>query len=239
MSEPVSESAPLEKAEPQESQATKSSGSRRTGAKPAPQSEDEGIFSGRLVTAATIAVAMVVVPLSPLSMLMNKKSPTTAARGVWKVGSTEELHITVVTADYKKLGCADERVTDHGDHCEYRTDRELFPRKEGEPVDDNKLHILQPYRTTDGHLLYTAGFWAQPEISTRLHNEPAQGVPDTKLARFIVSCRVKFVAEWKNPRLRWSATDKFSTPTNSEQKAEEMTMVGEVSSCHILEDEKY
>jgi hypothetical protein len=204
-----------------------------------PPADEEGVFSGRLVTAATIGVAMVVVPVSPLSALMTKKSPTTAQRSNWKIGNTEELHLTVVTADYKKLGCVDARVTEHGDHCEYRSDRELFPRKEGDAVDDNKLHTLQPYRTTDGQLLYTAGFWAQPEIATRLHNEPPQGVAETKLARFIVSCQVKFVAEWDNPRLRWAATDKFSTPTNSDGKAEGATMVGEVSACRILEDQKY
>jgi hypothetical protein len=232
MSEP-----PVKQAEPRRTSAKKPESRVPQGK--TPPDDDEGIFSGRLLTAATIAVAMVVIPLSPLSALMTKKTPTSAARSAWKVGGSEELHITVVTADYKKLGCADERVTEHGDHCEYRTDRDLFPRKDGEPVDDNKRHTLQPYRTTDGHLLFTAGFWAQPEISTRLHNEPAQGVPDTKLARFIASCRVKFIAEWSNPRLRWAATDKFSTPTNSDGKAEEVAMVGEVSDCHILEDEKY
>jgi hypothetical protein len=204
-----------------------------------PPLPDEGIFSGRLVTAATLCVAMVVIPLTPLSAWMTKKSPTTTVRSNWKVGEQAELHLTVVTADYKKLGCVDERMTPKGDHCEYRTDREPFPRGEREAVDDNKLHILQPYRTTDGSLLYVAGFWAQPEVATRLHNEPPQGVPETKLARFIVACQVKFVAEWDKPRLRWSTTDKFASPTNSDGKPEGPTMVGELSACHILQDEKY
>jgi len=209
------------------------------GASKKPPAEEEGIFSGRLVTAATIAVAMVIIPVSPLSALMNKKSPTTAARSNWKIGNTEELHLTVVTSDYKKLGCADERITEGGDHCEYKTDRELYPKQDGEAADDTKLHVLQPYRTTDGQLLYTAGFWAQPEISTRLHSEPPQGVAETKLARFIVSCQVKFVTEWQNPRLRWAATDKFASPTNSDGKAENAAMIGELSSCRILEDQRY
>lgn len=201
--------------------------------------EEEGIFSGRLVTAAVISVLMVVLPLSPISRLITKSSPTTAQRSVWKVGSKKELHITVVTADYKKLACADERIASNGAHCEFKAEREPFPKTPEAPVDDNKKNILQPYRTTDGQLIYLAGFWSQPDIALRLHDEPAQGVAESKLARFVASCEVSFLDEWSDPKLRWSPSERFSSPTNSSGKAEPVAMVGHVESCRILEDERH
>jgi hypothetical protein len=204
----------------------------------APEPEEE-VFSGRLLVAAILAASMVVLPVSPLSALITRKSPTSAQRSAWKVGSSEELHLTVVTADYKKLGCADDRTAPNGAHCEFKSGGELFPRPEGAAADDNKLSILQPYRTTDGLLLYVAGLWAQPEVATRLHDEPAQGVAETKLARFVVSCRVSFLGEWSDPKLRWAPADKFLSPTNSDGATESTVMLGEVAGCRILEDERH
>jgi hypothetical protein len=201
--------------------------------------EDEGVFSGRLVIAATLGVAMVVIPVSPLGKLITKEAPKTASRTSWKVGDNPELHLTVVTADFKKLGCADERVAPGGAHCEFKSDRVPFPNQPGSPQDDNKKNILQPYRTTDQALVYLSGFWAQPEIATRLHDEPAAGVPETKLARFLVTCRVKFTAEWNNPKLRWGPSEKFSSPTTQEGQPETVAMVGEPSNCRIMYDERH
>lgn len=203
-----------------------------------PEPEDE-IFSGRLLVAAILAASMVVLPVSPLSALITRKSPTSAQRSSWKVGSSQELHLTVVTADYKKLGCADDRKASNGAHCEFKANGEPLPLPDDAPADDNKLSILQPYRTTDGLLLYVAGLWAQPEVATRLHDEPPQGVAETKLARFVVSCRVTFLGEWSDPKLRWAPTDKFLSPTNSDGATESSVMVGDVSGCRILEDERH
>ncbi len=204
----------------------------------APEPENE-VFSGRLLIAAILTAGMVIVPVSPLSALITRKSPTSAQRSSWKIGSSQELHLTVITADYKKLGCADDRVAPSGAHCEFKGNGEPFPRADDAPTDDNKATILQPYRTTDGLLLYASGLWAQPEIATRLHDEPPQGVAETKLARFIVSCRASFLAEWSDPKLRWAPADKFSAPSNSDGVVEKNVMVTEVSGCKILEDERH
>src|SRR5690606_32590169 len=121
----------------------------------APEPENE-VFSGRLLIAAILTAGMVIVPVSPLSALITRKSPTSAQRSSWKIGSSQELHLTVITADYRKLGCADDRVAPNGAHCEFKSNGETFPRSDDAPVDDNKASILQPYRTTDGLLLYAS-----------------------------------------------------------------------------------
>lgn len=187
--------------------------------------EAEPVLSGRLVIALALLLAMSVVPVSGLGRLITKQSPETAARSSWQVGQTANIHLTVVTSDYGDLACADERSFD-GNHCEFRNERERFPQQDGAPVDDNKKHILQPYRTTDQNLILTAGLWAQPEVAMRVHDEPAAGAARSKLARFVAACSVKFVEEWEGPKIRWNSSESWS----NQGKA----MVTELQECHVL-----
>lgn len=198
----------------------------------APETEYEPVLSGRLMIALVLLLAMVVIPVSGLARVLTKEAPQTADRKTWNVGDTATIHLTVVTSDYNDLACADARTID-GAHCEFENDRERFPAPQGgkdHPVDDNKAKTLQPYRTTDNNLLLAAGLWAQPEIATRLHFEPPRGVAKDKLARFVTSCRVEFLAEWENPLVRWKSSDKWSENGKA--------MVTRLLSCKILEESK-
>ncbi len=154
-------------------------------------------------------MAMVFVPLSPLGDVIAKESPRSEAREHWEVGTEGTVHITVITADFDKLACADERVIE-GMHCAYKADDEPFPIPEDAPYDNNKKNVIQPYRTTDGQLLFMAGLWAEPEVAMRLHNEPPRNVPEKKLARFVAECRVAFLEEWEGTKFRWSPRESWS-----------------------------
>ncbi len=208
----------------------KSAGRRKkTGKKRREPEEYEPIFSGRLVLATAICLAMVLIPLSPLGRIIAKESPESQAREAWRVGTEGTVHVTLITADFEKLACADERELE-GMHCSYKDDKEPFPNSPGAPYDDNKKNIIQPYRTTDGQLLFMAGLWAQPEISMRLHNEPGHNVAEKKLARFVAECRVKFLAEWQGTRFRWAPRDSWSSG--------ETGMVARPISCRIFQGEE-
>jgi hypothetical protein len=172
---------------------------------------------------------MVFVPLSPLGRIIAKESPQSQAREAWRVGTEGNVHITVITADFDKLNCADERELE-GMHCAYKDEKEPFPVSADTAYDDNKKHILQPYRTTDGQLLFMAGLWTQPEIAMRLHNEPARGVTEKNLARFVADCRVKFLEEWQGTKFRWAARGQWSSG--------ETGMVAKPVSCHIFQEEE-
>jgi hypothetical protein len=201
-------------------------------AKPASKArpqEEVPVLSGRMVVALTFVVAMVVIPVSPLGRLMGKTTPKSEDRQLWQVGKSATIHITVTTADYDKLACADPRVV-AGSHCAFKSEKEPFPHTPGQPIDDNKKTILQPYRTTDSQLLYLPALWTQPEVAMRLHNEPARGVSETKLARFVVSCDVDFLEEWETTLLRWGPRESWT----NQGKA----MVARPKKCQILVDSK-
>lgn len=204
----------------------KSAGSKGATKKQAPPQEFESVLSGRLVVATAICLAMVIIPLSPLGRLINKTSPESAARAHWKVGTEGKVHVTLVTADYDKLDCADKRSAKDA-HCAFEEEKKPFPRAADAPYDDNKKSILQPYRTTDGQLLFMAGLWTMPEISMRLHREPPRGVPEKKLARFVAECQVSFLEEWTDSRYRWAPRDAWSKG--------ETAMVASPRECHIFE----
>jgi hypothetical protein len=210
-------------------------GTRRAGARPGAArttsardraEEFESVLSGRLVLATAICLAMVLIPLSPLGRIIAKKAPESAARTEWKVGTKGIVHVTLVTADYDKLDCADKRKVG-GMHCAFEEEKKPFPKDPEAPYDDNKRNILQPYRTTDGQLLFLAGLWAQPEISMRLHREPGRNVPEKKLVRFVTECEVEFLEEWQGALYRWSPRDAFAKG--------ETAMVARPVECHIFE----
>ena len=80
--------------------------------------------------------------------------------------------------------------------------------------------------------LMLAGLWAQPVVATRLHREPPHATPEKKLARFVVECRVKFLAEWRAPLVRWAPGQTWSRQGNGEGR---LAPVAEPLSCRILE----
>jgi len=188
--------------------------------------EFESVLSGRLVLATALCLAMVLIPLSPLGRLIAKKAPESAARGDWKVGDKGRVHVTLITADYDKLDCANAKKVGEA-HCAFEDEKKPFPKDEGAAYDDNKRTILQPYRTTDGQLLFMAGLWAQPEIAMRLHREPGRNVPEKKLARFVTECEVEFLEEWPEAMYRWAPRDNFGKG--------ETAMVARPIECHIFE----
>jgi hypothetical protein len=55
-------------------------------------------------------------------------------------------------------------------------------------------------------------------------------VSKSKLARFVVSCEVKFIEEWPNAVVRWTPGEKWSNQGTA--------MVGQIKKCEILEDQK-
>ena len=202
---------------------------RQKSPKPELENEKEPVISGRLVLALAILAVMLFIPQQRnIVQAITKTAPRTTARANWKVGQTANLHLTVVTADYAQMACADDRSVG-GAHCEYENERERWPKEDGAPVDDNKAKTLQPYRTTDKNLLLVAGLWAQPEVAMRVHNEPSQGISAKKLARFVVDCEVRFLEEWKNAQVRWKPSERWSDQGTA--------MVGEIVSCSILEEE--
>lgn len=189
--------------------------------------EPEPVLSGRMVIAVLFALAMSVVPVSGLGQYITKTTPETAARASWRVGQTASIHLTVVTSDYQHLACA-MKTSAGQDHCEFKNEREKFPLAETAPVDDNKRHILQPYRTTDRNLILAAGLWAQPQVALRLHNEPPLASKESSLARFVVACDVKFVEEWSDAMVRWKQRERWSNQGTA--------MVTELQQCEILEE---
>lgn len=190
--------------------------------------EEEPILSGRMVIAVAFALAMSVIPVSGLGQYITKTTPETAARSLWRVGQTANIHLTVVTSDYNHLACAmKDKIGE--DHCEFKNEREKYPAREQDAVDDNKSIILQPYRTTDRNLILAAGLWAQPEVAMRLHDEPPLVSSEKSLARFVVACDVKFLAEWKDAMVRWKQRERWSNQGTA--------MVTEFQSCKILHEE--
>ena len=172
---------------------------------------------------------MSIIPVSGLGQYITKTTPETADRSLWQVGQTATIHLTVVTADFNQLACAmNQKVGD--DHCEFKNEREKFPVDPNAPVDDNKLHVLQPYRTTDRNLILAAGLWAQPEVAMRLHEEPPIGASEKSLARFVVSCQVKFQEEWNDTMVRWKQRESWSNQGTA--------MVTDLQDCEILEEER-
>jgi hypothetical protein len=193
----------------------------------APEEEPIPVFGGRLLIAAAMLAAMVVIPMSSIGSFLEPKeeiAPTSA----WNVGQTATVAITLITADYNKLSCASDKEFD-GAHCQYKTEKDLWPRAADAPLDDNKATVIQPYRTaTDNKLILVSGLWAQPEVAMRLHREPPQGVAEEKLARFIAQCEVKFVGAVPGVKLRWAPSGAWGNPDVNEP------LVAKPVSCKVL-----
>lgn len=174
--------------------------------RPRQRSEDPTpVVSGRYNIALGLIAAMILIPFSPIGKWLEPKGPAPHEPSAWTPGSTGQVRLTVVTADYGLLTCASETALE-GNHCAYATKAEPWPRSPKDPIDDNRAHIIQPYRTTpDNKLVLVAGLWANPVIAMRLHNEPPPAPGSTKKQiRFVADCQMKFLGRLDNVNLRWN-----------------------------------
>jgi hypothetical protein len=193
------------------------------------QEEPTPVISGRFLTAAALVLGLTVLPMSNLGSLFEPKDPTIPKPNTWTVGSTATIAITLITADYNKLFCAHEKEFS-GFHCGYKSESEVWPRDPTKPLDDNKASVIQPYRTwLENQLVLVAGLWAQPAVATRLHREPAAGVEEDKLARFVVECKVSFVGKMDGVKLRWGPGQWTNPDMNP--------MLAKPESCRIIDAE--
>lgn len=193
------------------------------------QEEPTPVVSGRFLTAVVIVLGLTVIPMSNLGAILEPKDPTIPKPNTWTVGSKATVAITLITADYNKLFCASDKVFE-GNHCGFKTENQPWPRDPNAPLDDNKANVIQPYRTwLDNQLILVAGLWAQPAVATRLHREPAAGMEEDKLARFVVECQVTFIGRMDGVRLRWGPGQWGNPDMNP--------MVAKPDSCKIIEAE--
>jgi len=177
--------------------------------RPAPEAESTPVLSGRLMIATMVLAGMAMVPFMGIGKALERNKDLPTDTGEWKIGGTAKVHVTLITADYNKLNCQADKVVE-GKHCQYQTETQAFRPEPNAPIDDNKRDLIQPYRTHGTNkLIFIAGLWATPAVSTRLHFETPRGVAENKLARFVAECDVRFVAQLKNPGVRWSPSGKW------------------------------
>lgn len=193
--------------------------------------EEEGVIGGRFLTIGFIMLVAIVIPHSKLSELLEPKEPEATHVEQWAPGVESTVRITLVTADYGLLGCAAEQSFD-GVHCAYKSQTEIWPRDPNEPNDDNnnKLNVVQPYRTWyDNKLVFVAGLWATPDVAFRLHQEPSAGVLPDKLARFAVECKLKFLGRLDSVKLRWNPQQSWVDPDGP-------AWVGKALTCKLIDE---
>ncbi len=186
----------------------------------------EPILSGRLMIALCLIGAMVGLPFfRPLGSAITKRSPKTTNASSWQIGNSARVNLTVVSADFERLACS----TDHQyqqNRCGFDSNGKEVATVSDRIVSDNHRHQLQPYRSTDGKLLLIPGLWAQPEVATRLHEEPFKDIPERRLARFVISCELSFVARWTDVKVRWKPKEKWSDQGEA--------MVAQAKDCAVL-----
>jgi hypothetical protein len=183
-----------------------------------PPAEMKPILAGRLWVAVAMLLGLGLIA-NPVfnNWVIHRLAPPEEVRtdfSKWKEGSETDVRVTVITADAKRLACAQAAVVD-GAHCEFGSDHILWSHGPNEPADDNGPNIIQPYRTSpDNALILLIGLWAQPEVAMRLHREPADNVAAKRLNRFDVTCRVKFLQKIDQVDLRWDVTGAWQTERN-------------------------
>ena len=195
------------------------------------EEEETPVVGGHFLVAAGLILAATLIPMSKLGELMEPKGPEPTRVENWSVGTNAKVRITLVTADYNLLGCESATSFDKV-HCAYKSPTEPWPRTPGEAPDDfnNKLNIVQPYRTWfDNKLVFVSGLWATPEVAYRVHSEPSQGVVADKLARFAVECDVTFLGKLENGKLRWNPQQSWVDPDGP-------AWVGKANSCHFIDE---
>jgi hypothetical protein len=158
---------------------------------------------------------------------LRGEADTTPRPTEWADGKVVELDLTLITKDADRLSCADDRELD-GARCDFREDKQRQKTEPGAPADDNRINVIQPYRTAVGnYLVLVAGLWATPALAMRRHLEPARGVPEKDLRRFIARCKLRFVGSLDSVELRWDYNQQWYT----EAKAP----VARAEWCEVLE----
>lgn len=197
---------------------------------PSVDDEEVPVISGRFLIALALVGAATILPMSKVGELIEPRGPEPTRMDTWTVGGVFTVRITLVTADYNLLACASEQSFD-GVHCAHKTPTEAWPRDPSKPHDDNKLDIVQPYRTWfDNKLVFVAGLWAQPEVAYRVHREPSTGMQADKLARFAVECRVRFLGRFEKVKLRWNPQQSWGDPDAG------ATWVGKAEFCKLIDE---
>jgi len=212
-----------------ESEAPRRRGEAPSKKRRAQPDEPTPVISGRFLTASVLVLGLTVIPMSSIGQWIEPKDPTVPKPNTWTVNSKGTIAITLITADYNKLFCASDKDYS-GFHCGFKSENETWPRDPSKPLDDNKATVIQPYRTwLDNQLVLVAGLWSQPAVATRLHREPAGGVEEDKLARFVVECHVTFIAKMDGVKLRWGPGQWTNPDMNP--------MLARPESCKIIEAE--
>jgi hypothetical protein len=164
------------------------------------------VVSGRFNVGLLMVCAMVFIPFSPIGKWIEGSRPTGHNPSSWTAGTEGQLRVTIVTGDYDQLTCASPTAV-AGKHCAYKSKTEAWPPAPGQPVDDNKAELIQPYRTSpDNKLVLIVGLWSNPTIAMRLHREPphSSDAPNKKHIRFTADCKVKFIGRIDDAILRWT-----------------------------------
>jgi hypothetical protein len=198
--------------------------------RPPVDEEETPVIGGRFLIALGLVAVGTIIPHTKLGEVLEPKGPEPTNMESWSVGGVSTVRITLVTADVNLLACASEQSFD-GAHCGFKTTNEAWPRDPSKPQDDNKLDIIQPYRTWfDNKLLFVAGLWAQPEVAYRVHQEPTHGIQADKLARFAVECRVRFLGRFDSVKLRWNPQQSWSDPDTG------ATWAGRAEFCKLIDE---
>jgi hypothetical protein len=162
------------------------------------------VVSGRFNIALVFICAMVLFPFSPIGQWLKPAGPANHNPAAWSPGSEGQVRVTIVTGDYELLTCASPTEV-KGTHCALKSKTEVWPAAPSDPLDDNKAHLIQPYRTTpDNKLVLIAGLWANPAVAMRLHREPPRTSAHKKPIRFTADCRMKFIGKLEDAVLRWN-----------------------------------
>ncbi len=192
------------------------------------------VFDWRLLASTALVGTIAVISCDVVNAKVSKQADVWFDRerpapepSEWTSGSSAEVELTLVTKDADRLACADDREFDDA-HCEYKKAKRRWPHDPKGPVDDNKLDVIQPYRTAVGnYLVLVAGLWATPELAYRRHLEPSHGRPEKELSRFIALCRLRFLGRMDGAEVRWDFNQKWYE--------EKWAPVARAESCEIVE----
>jgi hypothetical protein len=193
------------------------------------------VFDWRLLVSAGVALLVGFVSCDvvnaklddSMDRWMGRERPKPEPQN-WKPGTSAEVELTLVTKDAERLACASNAEFESV-RCEYGADKKRRRRAPNTPADDNRAHLVQPYRTAEGnHLVLVAGLWATPDVALRRHQEPARGVSEKQLKRFIARCSLRFVGKLDQVHVRWDFNKKWYR--------EKQAPVAIAEGCTIVQD---